>query len=94
LNKHTDNFLFLIFYLFPQIQYIGAGDTVHQCIDVNRARLHQYIGGKLQVPEIDKEKQTGRTNNPILRTFLMLAASIYRCKMISSTVALLHYKGN
>jgi hypothetical protein len=53
-----------------------------------------HIGEKLPVQPIGKEMQTGSTNNPFSRIFLMLAALIYWCQMVDSTIALVRYKGN
>jgi hypothetical protein len=56
--------------------------------------FHQYIGGNMSVSPIGKDLQKGSTNNHISWILLMLAASIYWCKMVSSSNALVHYKGN
>jgi hypothetical protein len=60
-------------------------------IQMQLPMFHQCIGGKLPVPRIGKEMQTGSNNNPISWIFLMLASP---CNMASSTIALVCYKGN
>jgi hypothetical protein len=75
-------------------QCIGSNNDSCTNILLETCQFRQYIGGNMSVPPIGKELQTGSTKNNILQIFLMLAAPIYWCKMVSSTIALVRYKGN